>query len=135
MDYLIRSRGFTLIAIDRASPPSTDFWATVEGLDRNGGKVRIALLAGTDSRAKMSRAANHCRRNGPHNFYVSSIRDDYSPTIHPNDRDHFNAILGGIVGTALAEIPLGKVRGGANRPAALHWYETALDALSRGFLP
>jgi hypothetical protein len=83
----------------------------------------------------MRKAAGHCRRNGPHDFYVGGIRDDYRPSIHPNERDHFHAILGGITGPVVAEIPLGKVRAGTARPAALHWHETALDALSRGFLP
>lgn len=63
----------------------------------------------------MLKGAALCQKYGPHHF-TGSIRDDFLPTAHPNERDDFDNILGQYAGKSRVEIPLGKVRKETFRP-------------------
>ncbi|GAB6392463.1 MAG: hypothetical protein MdMp014T_1836 [Treponematales bacterium] len=137
-DYLVKSRGFRILASDLTHAP--DFCALLEGQSNAKKTIRVGLIGGTDSAAKMRRAADFFAKQKPQHgspdFWVSTIRDDFQlPKDPKNERVMFENILGVLVGKDRMEIPLGKVRGGSGRPAASIWYAAKIDLLAQAFLP
>ena len=119
---LLRRINFTPIA-GTFPPTQKDFRVVMEGIDKNGKRIRILINSATDNEQLISKLKSFYDENDSVDFVISSVRDVFGI------RDALFSIMNIRANDTVIEIPLGKVRTGVNRPVALEWYQNRLDNL------
>jgi hypothetical protein len=120
--YFLNCKGFIDVL---PSVPKTqrDFTAILDGKDKNGEKIRIAVNSATDTPDIIQSFKELLDRNKDISMVISSIRDD---NFYP--RKEFFHIIGITEDDIDFELPLAKItRKGKNRNMALKWYKKTID--------
>jgi hypothetical protein len=106
-----------------------DFKAIVDGKDKNGKNIRIAINSETDTRKTIKSFKTFLDENKNITLVISSIRDNGS---YP--REEFFDIMGITENDIDIELPLAKITRRKKRRVALRWYENKIDTVLKKLL-